>query len=73
MIVVKMVFTGDNAPMVARSLQPDNLPGIKMEAEGDRLNVEFSAEKIGTVLSTTDDILMNIKIAKEALASSEAL
>jgi hypothetical protein len=70
MISAKLIFRGKGAGNAARSLEPDNLPNMQMQAEDDRLCLQFSTEKIGTLLSTVDDILMNLKIAEETLASA---
>jgi tRNA threonylcarbamoyladenosine modification (KEOPS) complex Pcc1 subunit len=67
------VFCGDRAGEVARSLDPDNLPGMSMEVSKEEFRVEFSAEKIGTLLATTDDLLMNIKIAEDILSIEERI
>lgn len=72
MISARLVFRGVGAANAARSLEPDNLPNMQMQAEDDRLCLQFSTEKIGTLLSTIDDILMNLKIAEETLASAGA-
>jgi hypothetical protein len=40
-------------------------------AAAERMSLEFSTEKIGTMLSTVDDLLINIKIAEETLISAE--
>lgn len=71
MIQARLVFCGREAEEVARSLQPDNLPNMYLCARGERMHLEFSTEKIGTMLSTVDDLLMNIKIAEETLVSPE--
>jgi len=44
---------------------------MSLVADVDHLSLSFSNEKIGTLLSTVDDLLMNIKIAEETLTSSE--
>ncbi len=74
MMRARMVFSGEHAGDVARSLDPDNLPDMELELseeeteEKDReFRVEFSVEKIGTLLATADDLLMNIKIAEDVL------
>ncbi len=69
MMRAKLAFCGQHAEVVARSLDPDNLPGMKLETSGDVLKIEFSAEKIGTLLATADDLLMNIKIAEDILTT----
>jgi hypothetical protein len=44
---------------------------MHLYATEERLRLEFSTEKIGTMLSTVDDLLINIKIAEETLISAE--
>jgi tRNA threonylcarbamoyladenosine modification (KEOPS) complex Pcc1 subunit len=56
---------------VARAVKPDNLPNMSLQIDGERLCLQFSTEKIGTLLSTVDDLLMNIKIAEETLSCTE--
>jgi len=63
----KLEFFGPHAIEVAGSIEPDNLPNMQLLAEEGRICLEFSTEKIGTMLSTADDILMNIKVAEETL------
>lgn len=63
----KLLFEGEAAGDVARSLDPDNLPGMKVRAGDGVFEVEFSAEKVGTLLATADDLIMNVKIAEELL------
>ena len=71
MIRLKLVFWSEFAKDVAKTLQPDNLPNMHLQADGESFCLEFSAEKIGTILSTADDLLMNIKIAEETMFSAE--
>jgi hypothetical protein len=66
-IRARLEFFGPHAEVVARSLEPDNLQNMRLSADEDCFCLEFSTEKIGTMLSTADDILMNIKVAKETL------
>lgn len=71
MIRARLAFRGEDAVLVARSLEPDNLPQMRLQAAGQCMCVEFCVEKAGTLLSTADDLLMNIKVAEETLVSSE--
>ena len=72
MISARLIFRGADAVDAARSLEPDNLPNMQMLAKEGRVCLQFSTEKIGTLLSTVDDLLMNLKIAEETLASAGA-
>ena len=71
MIRARLVFCGRGAEQIARSIRPDNLPNMHLYAAAERMSLEFSTEKIGTMLSTVDDLLINIKIAEETLISAE--
>ncbi len=71
MIRARLCFFGPECEKIARSLEPDNLPGMNMEVGPGEMTIEFSVQKIGTLLSTADDLLMNIKIAEETLSSAE--
>ncbi len=54
---------GELVSMIARSLAPDNVREIRTVIEEDSAAVIFSADKVGTMLSSVDDYLMNAKIA----------
>lgn len=69
MMQARLKFEGNGAGEVARSLDPDNLPGMKVDLGDGTFEVEFSAEKVGTLLATADDLIMNVKIAEELLES----
>lgn len=71
MIRARLVFWGEEAKIAAKAIEPDNLSNMSLVADADHLSLSFSNEKIGTLLSTVDDLLMNIKIAEETLTSSE--
>ena len=71
MIRARLIFWGMQAEPVARAIEPDNLPNMSLQIDADRLCLQFSTEKIGTLLSTVDDLLMNIKIAEETLTCTE--
>jgi len=71
MIRASMIFWGEEAEPVARAIEPDNLPNMSLQIDANRLCLQFSTEKIGTMLSTVDDLLMNIKIAEQTLSCTE--
>lgn len=71
MIKASLTFWGNYAETVARAVQPDNLPNMSLVLDSDHLCLQFSTEKIGTLLSTVDDLLMNIKIAEETQSCTE--
>jgi hypothetical protein len=72
MIRTRMIFCGLDAEGVALSIEPDNLPEMLLKVNGEGFTLEFATEKIGTLLSTADDLLMNIKIAEETISSEDS-
>ena len=71
MIRAHLFFWGREAEAAARAVEPDNLPNMILESKAGQLSLQFSTEKIGTLLSTVDDLLMNLKIAEETLRVAE--
>ena len=71
MIKAMLTFQGKDTETLGRAVGPDNLPAMVMKAEGEHLKFEFSVQKIGTMLATLDDLLMNLKIAEETLVCGE--
>lgn len=71
----KLVFKGENAgeliSTIARSLEPDNPSEIKTLTDENSATVVFTAEKIGTLLSSVDDYLMNAKVAEDVIKSAK--
>jgi len=62
-LTLKSENAGEIVSILAISLSPDNVTGIRTEVDKDSTTVTFSADKIGTMLSSVDDYLMNAKIA----------
>lgn len=71
MTLASLIFWGKQAESVARAIEPDNLPNMSIQIDTNHLCLQFSTEKIGTLLSTVDDLLMNIKIAEETISCTE--
>ena len=69
--LVLLAEAGEDMEMVGRSIEPDNLPNMNLLIDKRSLSLQFSIEKPGTLLTTKDDLLMNIKIAKETLSVAE--
>lgn len=55
----------ESAARILRALSPDNLRSMESEISDERVAVRFSSEKIGSLLATVDDFLMNVKIGEE--------
>lgn len=67
----RLVFRGEEAgelvSIIAQSLAPDNVPGMETTVEEKSVIVTFRADRIGTLLASVDDYLMNAKIASDML------
>ncbi len=64
-LVFKGEEAGDMVNIIARSLAPDNLSDIKTTCGENSAEVTFSSDKIGTMLSSVDDYLMNATIVQK--------
>ncbi|MFZ3059690.1 MAG: KEOPS complex subunit Pcc1 [Candidatus Methanoperedens sp.] len=53
--------------VIARSLAPDNVSGMKTIVDGNSVTVMFEGDKVGTILASVDDYLMNAKIASNII------
>lgn len=49
-LTIKCENAGEMISVIARSLSPDNVSGIRTEVDTDSATVTFSADKIGTML-----------------------
>jgi len=67
----KLTFKSDRVDelvnIIANSLAPDNVPDMETLITGDCITVGFEGDKVGTILSSVDDYLMNAKIAYDLL------
>ncbi|MFA4955784.1 MAG: KEOPS complex subunit Pcc1 [Candidatus Methanoperedens sp.] len=67
----KLTFKSDRADelvnTIAQTLAPDNVPDMETHITGDCATVGFKGDKVGTILSSVDDYLMNAKIAYDIL------
>ena len=69
--LVLLAEAGEDMEKIGRSIEPDNLPNMNLLIGEGCLSLQFSIQKPGTLLTTMDDLLMNIKIAKETLSVAE--
>jgi len=54
----------ESAARILKALAPDNLRSMESEISDERVAVRFHSEKIGSLLATVDDFLMNVKIGE---------
>jgi len=66
-ISIKAENAPDMAVMITRSLEPDNLKSITTEYGEGAVTTFFQSEKIGSLIATVDDYLMNARIAADML------
>jgi len=66
-IKAKIEISGTTADLVAKSLMPDNMNNMKTVIKENRVATYFEAEKIGSLIATVDDYLMNAKAAQEVV------
>ncbi len=52
-----------NASTIERALAPDNLSNMTIASTDSALTITVSAPRLGTLINTVDDLLMNAKIA----------
>jgi len=64
-LTLKSEKAGELVSVIAQSLAPDNVSGMKTIVDGDSVTVMFEGDKVGTILASVDDYLMNAKIASE--------
>jgi len=50
-------------------LEPDNLGNITTEYEKDSVTTYFISEKIGSLIASVDDYLMNARIASDMITT----
>jgi hypothetical protein len=55
---------------IAAALRPDNLLSMETRAEGNRVITTITGTKIGSVIASVDDYLMNLAIAEDACSVS---
>jgi len=67
LLYARLEFDVKNAEIFSKALNPDSLEWCKCFDEQNRFLIEIETEKIGTLLYTIDDYLMNIKVILEIL------
>lgn len=65
MLHAKLEFDVKDAKIMAKVLNPDSLEWCKCFEKDNKFFIEIKTKKIGTILYTVDDYLMNIRVALE--------
>mgnify|MGYP000120731183 CR=1 FL=1 len=58
-------ISGANADFVAIPLMPDNMANIRTDIREKSVVTYFEAQKIGSLITSVDDYLMNAKVAQD--------
>lgn len=66
-LIFKSEKAGELVSLIARSLAPDNVTEMETVVEDNKATVKFKGSKVGTILSSVDDYLMNAKIASDMI------
>jgi hypothetical protein len=64
-IKVKIEISGENADLSAIPLIQDNTDTMKTVLTAESAVTSFESNKIGSVLASVDDYLMNAKVAED--------
>jgi hypothetical protein len=59
----KIEISGANADLVTYPLMQDNMEGMRTLVKDKSAVIYFEADKIGSLIASVDDYLMNAKIA----------
>jgi hypothetical protein len=66
-IKAKIKLSGANAVLVAISLIPDNIKNMETVIRGTSVETRFEASKIGSLIASVDDYLMNANVARDMI------
>ncbi|MEM2924218.1 MAG: KEOPS complex subunit Pcc1 [Methanocellales archaeon] len=60
------------SPVIAKSVEPDNLPNMRLNVSKDYIITEIEVDEIGTLISTIDDYIMNLRIAESLVEACKS-
>lgn len=66
-IKAKIKLSGANAVLVAISLMYDNMNNMETVIMGTSVETHFEASKIGSLIASVDDYLMNANVARDMI------
>ena len=66
-IKAKIKLSGANAVLVAISLMHDNMNNMETVIAGKSVETRFEASKIGSLIASVDDYLMNANVARDMI------
>ncbi|RCV65116.1 hypothetical protein C5S53_05425 [Methanophagales archaeon] len=66
-IKAKIKMSGANAVLVAIPLIPDNIKNMETVIMETSVETHFEASKIGSLIASVDDYLMNANVARDMI------
>lgn len=63
----RLVIEAENAGFLERSIAADNQGFVEASVENGRLVACIRTESVGSLLTTLDDLLVNLKVADDIL------
>mgnify|MGYP005837087857 CR=1 FL=1 len=67
----RMIIETDKAGLAARAISVDNLDYVKTYPEPGKVVTEVEVNSVGSLLSTLDDLLVNLKVVDDVLCGHE--
>jgi hypothetical protein len=67
----RLVVEAENAGFLEQAIAADNKGFVEACIEDDRLIAIVETDSVGSMLSTMDDLLVNLKVADEILRGQE--
>ena len=64
-IKAKIEISGENADLVAYPVMHDNMESMRTVVKNKSAVTYFEADKIGSLIASVDDYLMNAKVARD--------
>ena len=66
----ELIVRTKNAPLAAKAISVDNLDYIRTRCEGDSVITTVEVDSVGSMLSTLDDLLVNLKVVDDVLCGN---
>lgn len=66
-IKAKIEISGENADLIANPLMYDNMDTMRTVVKAKSAVTYFEADKMGSLIASVDDYLMNAKIAQDII------
>ncbi len=68
----RLLIEAENATIIEKAIAADNPGYVHTTVEGNRVLVDIEANSTGSMLTTLDDLLVNIKVANDVICGKNA-